>query len=479
MIPQLIYHLLGALLISSLQAAEHFWDEIPLSPSTTRPTQVLDDYWNGEFNRVNREVAAAQNSQLVFFGDSITWSWSLGPATGKEIWQNQFAAFKPINMGNSGDITPVMLHRVTRGNLDFPAGQQPKVAVLLCGINNFGVTKSAGGKETWDLGADCPVEDIAHGQRAIAQVFRRKLPHTRVIMMALLPVADPVKWEKCKRVNEINAKIAMDSNEVVYLNLQDSFLLPDATINRALYADGIHLNKEGYQAWEKGITPLIEKLLKAAPLAPTKIMLIGGTFTEGLDSHTSFRRPLDSMLRKSGHRFDFVGSRHQHNNDQTPPESYQFDTDHEGHGGKSSTWIADNMSLLLEKNVPDVAVLHLGDEDIAASTQAVEPLTDAIVQNINRVIQSLRAKNDKVKIVIADPVLAADKKEIAALLSKKILALSRSTGTARQPVVFSPLHPNFDRQQDMVESSLSPNERGAAKIATSLADAIKPLLGPP
>jgi hypothetical protein len=69
-----ICHLSGALLISTLQGAENFWDEIPLSPSTTLPSVVLDDYWNSEFQRVNREVAAAQNTRLVFFGDSITWS---------------------------------------------------------------------------------------------------------------------------------------------------------------------------------------------------------------------------------------------------------------------------------------------------------------------------------------------------------------------------------------------------------------------
>ena len=170
-----------AVLLASVfaaQAAENFWDAKPASPSTTRPLEVRDDYWNSQFHRVNREVAAAKNCQLVFFGDSITWSWSLGPATGKAIWEKQFVPNHPINMGNSGDITPVMLHRVTRGNLDFPADRQPKVAVLLCGINNFGVTKSAGGKEVWDLGANCPPQDIADGQRAIAQVFRRRLSQT-------------------------------------------------------------------------------------------------------------------------------------------------------------------------------------------------------------------------------------------------------------------------------------------------------------
>ncbi|MFN0125836.1 MAG: GDSL-type esterase/lipase family protein [Verrucomicrobiales bacterium] len=144
--------------LSAVQAAEHFWDEIPLSPSTTMPAEVLDDYWNSEFQRVNREVAAAQNTRLVIFGDSITWSWSLGPATGRKIWENQFKDHHPINMGNSGDITPVMLHRATRGNLDFPAGQHPKVAVLLCGINNFGVTTSTGGKTE----VDCYQFDADH-----------------------------------------------------------------------------------------------------------------------------------------------------------------------------------------------------------------------------------------------------------------------------------------------------------------------------
>ena len=124
---------------TALAAAPDFWDEIPLSPSTTMPPRIQDDYWNGEFQRVNREVAAAQNTRLVFFGDSITWSWSLGPATGREIWNEQYSRYQPINMGNSGDITPVMLYRATHGNLDFPSGRQPKVAVLLCGINNFGV----------------------------------------------------------------------------------------------------------------------------------------------------------------------------------------------------------------------------------------------------------------------------------------------------------------------------------------------------
>jgi lysophospholipase L1-like esterase len=475
---KLISYLSGALLISTLQGADHFWDEIPLSPSTTLPSVVLDDYWNSEFQRVNSEVAAALNTSLVFFGDSITWSWSLGPATGREIWESQFAAYKPINMGNSGDITPVMLHRVTRGNLDFADGRHPKVAVMLCGINNFIVAQSAGGKEKWGLGPDCPPEDIAQGQRAIAQVFRRRLPQTRLILMALLPVADAAKWEKCRRVNAINAKLPFDPNEVAYVNLQDSFLQPDGTIKRALFTDGIHLSKEGYQEWAKGIAPVIDGFMKAPPLAPVRIMLIGGSATEGLDSSTSYRRYLDGMLRRSGHLIDFVGSRKKHHHDGTEPDSYQFDPDHEGYGDKGSAWIADNMPRLLERSVPDVAVIHLGAEDIAASNAAAEPLTDGIVRNIERVIESLRLKNDKVKIVIAQALPAKENKEATDMLNQKMLLLARSSAATLQPVVVAATNRDFDRKQDLGKDDRLPNPGGAKKIASTLSEAIRPLLEP-
>lgn len=441
---------IAAWLSNPLPAAEHFWDEIPTSPSTTRPAVVLDDYWNSEFQRVNREVAAAKDCKLVFFGDSITLAWSTGRITGKDVWEKEFAPYHPINMGNSGDITPVMLHRVSRGNLDFPAGQDPKVAVLLCGINNFGVTKSAGGKEQWDLGINCPPQDIANGQRAVAQAFRRKLPHTRIIMMALFPVADRAKWEKCQRVNAIQAAVTRDSDEVAFLNLQDSFLQADGSINKALFTDGLHLSAEGYQTWARGIASKIEEFMKAPPLDPVKIMLIGGTATEGLDSARSYRRYLDGMLRVKGHFIDFIGSRHKHNDDQTEAESYQFDPDHEGHSGKNFAWFAENMPRLLEQNVPDVAVLQPGAADIA--------------QHITAVIASIRAKNPKVKILIATPASTNGKAEAVDMLNKSMLS------SAESPVIVTNI--------GMDPNANDPGAEGARAIAKILAEAISPLMPP-
>jgi lysophospholipase L1-like esterase len=477
------YHLLkpillvNAFLISTLQGVEHFWDEIPLSPSTTRPAEVLDDYWNSEFQRVNGEVAAAQNTQLIFLGDSITWSWSMGPETGKEIWENQFAAYKPINMGNSGDITPVMLHRVTRGNLDFADGQHPKVAVLLCGINNLGVSQSAGGKEQWHLGAHCPPADIANGIRAIAQVFRRRLPGTRLIMMATLPVSDDDKRATCRQASAINAALVRNDNEVALVDLQDKFMLPDGSLNKPLFTDGTHLTPEGYRVWAKGIEPLVLKFMEAPPLDPVKIMLIGDSITEGADSNGSYRRYLDGMLRRDGQLIDFVGSRKKHHDDKTEPDNYEYDVDHEGHWGKDSAWMAENMQSLLASHVPDVAVIHLGTEDIISSKDAAEPLADGIVKNIGKVIDTLRARNGNVKIVLSSIIPVKGKESVVNLVNLKIARYVQGDATLPHPVVLADLSKGFDVSQDLAADGTHPNAAGAGKMARVFADAIHNMPG--
>ena len=459
--------------------APNFWDEIPFSPSTKLPVEVKDEYWNEEFARVNREVSLADKTRLVFFGDSITWCWSLGERTGQKIWDENYSQYKPINMGNSGDITPVMLYRVSHGNLGFAEGRQPKVAVLLCGLNNFGVSQSAGGREQWGLGSNCPPADIANGRRAIAQVFRRRLPDTRLIMMALLPVADEGQWAKCRQVNAINAALSRNEDEVAYVDLQDTFLLPDGSINKQLFTDGTHLTPEGYRVWAKGIEPLVLKCMKAPPLKPVKIMLIGDSITEGADSNGSYRRYLDGMLRRDGHLIDFVGSRRKHSDDKTEPDNYEYDVDHEGHWGKSSAWMAENMQSLLASNVPDVAVINLGTEDIISGKVAAEPLADEIVKNIGKVVDTLRARNGNMNIVLSAIIPVAGKQDVVNLVNLKISRYVQSKSTLLHPVVLADPCKGFDVSRDLAADGAHPNAAGAGKMASVFADAIHNMLGNP
>ena len=248
------------------ESGPNFWDQIPSSPSTTAPDRISDDYWHGEFQRVNREVAKADGSQVVFFGDSITLGWTIGKAEGKAAWEKQFAKYHPLNMGNSGDITPVMLYRATKGNLEFAKGQAPRVAVLLCGTNNYVVVQSDGGKVKWDLGMKTPPGEVADGVRAVAQAFRRQLPETRVILLGILPVKNPEKWAKCRETNRILASYRYPKDEVVFMDLQDRFLNVDGTIKPELFTDGTHLTPAGYAVMADALAPHIERLIGMGPV---------------------------------------------------------------------------------------------------------------------------------------------------------------------------------------------------------------------
>ncbi|MEM7010686.1 MAG: GDSL-type esterase/lipase family protein [Verrucomicrobiota bacterium] len=239
-----------------------FWNEIPASPSTATPDEIRDGYWRSQFLRVNQAVATSAQSQVVFFGDSITLRWSMLKAEGKAVWEEQFAKYNPINMGNSGDITPVMLYRVKHGNLDFARGEEPRVAVLLCGTNNYVVTQSDGGNVKWDLGIETPPVEVAHGVRAIAQEFRRRLPNTRVILLGILPVKDQAKWIKCQETNRINASYQYSKDEVVFLDLQDHFLNIDGSLKADLFVDGTHLSPKGYAVLASELAPVIERLIE-------------------------------------------------------------------------------------------------------------------------------------------------------------------------------------------------------------------------
>ncbi len=249
----------------SQEAGKNFWDAPPVSSSTTVPADVRDGYWNSEIQRVNKAVAQAKDSQVVFFGDSITLAWSIGKAEGKAVWDKHFAKYNPINMGNSGDITPVMLYRISKGNLDFAAGQAPRVAVLLCGTNNYVVKQSDGGKETWELGMETPPGEVADGIRAVAQAFHRKLPNTRIIVLGILPVKDPKKWAKCRETNRILASYTCPKDEVVFLNLEDRFLDAQGSLKPELFTDGTHLTTAGYAVMAEALVPQIEKWIGMGP----------------------------------------------------------------------------------------------------------------------------------------------------------------------------------------------------------------------
>lgn len=117
----------------------------------------------------NRQLrAAGRNPQLVFMGDSITEGWE---KSGQAVWQRYYAKYDAVALGFGGDHTENLLWRLRHGEVD---GLAPKVAVLMIGTNNTGDRH------------DDPTATAA-GVKAILDELRSRLPHTKVLLLAVFP----------------------------------------------------------------------------------------------------------------------------------------------------------------------------------------------------------------------------------------------------------------------------------------------------
>jgi lysophospholipase L1-like esterase len=131
------------------------------------------------------------------------------------------------------------------------------------------------------------------------------------------------------------------------------------------------------------------------------------------------------------------------------------------------------MQSLLASNVPDVAVIHLGAEDIMSSNAAAEPLADGIVKNIGKVVDTLHARNGKMKIVLSTIIPVAGKQDVVNLVNLKISRYVQSNATLPCPVVFADPYKGFDVSTDLSHDNHLPNAAGARRMARVFADVIQ------
>jgi lysophospholipase L1-like esterase len=225
---------------------------------------------------------------VIFLGDSITEGWE----GNKARWQEHFGAFKPVNLGISGDQTGHVLWRITDGHeLDH---LNPKAAVIMIGTNNTG-------------GHSAP--QIAGGIKAIVEELKRQKPEIKVLVLgvfprggsgdaewslvqitqATMPIHEELKKPEpdLKRLNalvqnlaqqkktipaaKLNKKIADinaiiskldDGKSVFYKDIGKDFLDQNGGLSGEIMGDYLHLSAKGYDIWGKAIKADIEKLVK-------------------------------------------------------------------------------------------------------------------------------------------------------------------------------------------------------------------------
>ncbi|MEM7235199.1 MAG: platelet-activating factor acetylhydrolase IB subunit, partial [Planctomycetota bacterium] len=197
--------------------------------------------------RHHEKLAALKKTSrvdLLMVGDSITHGWE---KRGRKTWDEYYAKRNAFNIGFSGDRTEHVLWRLAHGAVD---GIAPKVAVVMIGTNNTGQRRD-------------PADETAAGVAAIVKDLRKRLPTTKVLLLAIFPRSPRAHDEQRKLNDAINERIQKlaDEKAVFYLDINSSFLDGNGTLTKEIMPDYLHPHEKGYGIWANAMEPTLAKLL--------------------------------------------------------------------------------------------------------------------------------------------------------------------------------------------------------------------------
>ena len=190
------------------------------------------------------DVLVAQFDQVdvLFVGDSITagWDW--------QIWETHFRPLKSANFGIGGDHTGNLLWRLQHGAI---GNLQPKVIVLLIGVNNFGHLQET-------------PQQVAAGVTGVVSQLQLAWPNSKILLNGVFPygqLAGEASRTKVKQLNKIIAKLD-DGKTIFFKNYGPLLLQKNGDIAPDIMGDYLHPTSKGYQIWADALLPDLQQLLQ-------------------------------------------------------------------------------------------------------------------------------------------------------------------------------------------------------------------------
>ncbi len=232
------------------------------------------------------------------------------------------------------------------------------------------------------------------------------------------------------------------------------------------------------------LLPLIVLLfcnMAIADVQRIQILVLGDSITEQGDP--GFRYEMWKRFVDAGVSFEYVGSM-QGAGEKRPAQwpayrGREFDRDHEGHSGWTSSdllrgcdWELERRKLQdwLKSYTPDIVFLHIGTNDAFHLTP-----TDETIANIAATIDQLRTANPEVTIFLAKiiPLCGQWEREYnpnVIAINDRTEGVATEKGNRKSRVIVVDQYTGFDKQRD-TDDEIHPNARGQQKMAARWAHA--------
>ncbi|MEO0542071.1 MAG: GDSL-type esterase/lipase family protein [Cyanobacteria bacterium P01_A01_bin.105] len=195
--------------------------------ATPHPTY---QQWQALLSQEAQAVAQGQgnNGLSIVVGDSLSQWLPTELLPQDRFWLNQ---------GISGDTTQGILNRLSTF-----ADTRPDVIHVMAGVN--------------DLKNGASDDQVVANLAQIMQQLRQQHPEARVVVHSILPTRlASIPNDRIRALNRQIEQTAL-TQQVMYLNLQPSFVDDSGQLRYELTTDGLHLSRLGYQVWQIALLSL-------------------------------------------------------------------------------------------------------------------------------------------------------------------------------------------------------------------------------
>ncbi len=115
-----------------------------------------------------------------------------------------------------------------------------------------------------DLGSGQKADDILESARLLVEKIRKKLPGSTICFFSAKPSL--ARWNLHEKFVDFNArleKLAGKYPKVYYLDTWTPMIGADGNVmNDIFLADGLHMNRKGYDIWKEAVNEFLSKKLR-------------------------------------------------------------------------------------------------------------------------------------------------------------------------------------------------------------------------
>jgi lysophospholipase L1-like esterase len=182
-------------------------------------------------------TAFPSKNAILFVGSSSFTKWT-------DV-QMYFPGYAIINRAFGGSTLQDVLHYVNTIIIPY----HPRQIIIYCGENDLAYSDTV------------TAQEVSKRFTKLFETIRKSLPNVAIAFVSLKPSPSrQILLPKMDLANQLIKKYLSKKKKTVFIDVYHKMFEEDGTIMKDIFIeDNLHMNKKGYQIWQKVIQPFLLK----------------------------------------------------------------------------------------------------------------------------------------------------------------------------------------------------------------------------